>query len=95
MSRAPELELAFTATVELAPRIDVGETPYGRRVSFATAGNAAPFGFTSPSFEVPLGEHDWLNDGAYVGTLDATPEGDQLRAVHITVYKAKGAGDHV
>jgi len=152
MTQAPVLELVFRATVELAPRIDVGETPYGRRVSFpilggvfegpriegsvlpggedwllilpgkgyrvhaeyklqtddgtvihvvnvgnffATAGRSTAFGFTTPTFEVPVGDHAWLNDGAYVGTLDATPEGDRLPVVRVAVYKAGLADDHV
>jgi len=26
--------------------------------------------FTTPVFEAPLGKYGWLNEGAYVGTLD-------------------------
>jgi Protein of unknown function (DUF3237) len=42
---------------------------------------------TSPVFEAPVGRYDWLNDGAYVGTVDgATVEGKP--AVLIRFFKA-------
>ena len=42
---------------------------------------------TSPRFEAPLGAYDWLNSGAYVGTLEGT-QIDGKPAVHIRFYKA-------
>lgn len=42
---------------------------------------------TSPSFEAPVGPYDWLNGGAYVGTLDVTTA-DGKPAVRIRIYKA-------
>jgi len=44
--------------------------------------------YTAPVFEAPLGPHEWLNSGAYIGTLDsATFEGKP--AVHIRFYQVK------
>jgi len=44
--------------------------------------------FTTPVFEAPLGKYDWLNDGAYIGTLQgATVDGKA--AVRIRFYKAR------
>lgn len=42
---------------------------------------------TTPSFEAPVGPYDWLNGGAYVGTLDVTTV-DGKPAVRIRIYKA-------
>lgn len=43
---------------------------------------------TEPIFEAPLGKYDWLNDGAYLGTLQGTTiEGKP--AVRIRFYKAR------
>ena len=43
--------------------------------------------FTSARFEAPLGKYDWLNTGAYVGTLEVT-EVNGKPAVRIRFYKA-------
>jgi len=43
--------------------------------------------FTTPVFEAPRGKHDWLNGGAYVGTLELTKV-DGKPAVHIRYYRA-------
>jgi len=43
---------------------------------------------TSPAFEAPLGEYDWLTRGAFVGTLGFDPSVEQPHVV-ITVYHAK------
>jgi len=45
--------------------------------------------FTSPQFEAPKGKYDWLNGGAFVGTLEAM-QVDGKPAVHIRFYKAYG-----
>ncbi|WP_338244430.1 DUF3237 domain-containing protein [Aurantiacibacter hainanensis] len=42
---------------------------------------------TSPVFEAPLGDYDWLTRGAYVGTLGFDPSVTQPHVV-ITVYRA-------
>lgn len=42
---------------------------------------------TSPSFEAPIGRYGWLNDGAYLGTIDVTKV-DGKPAVRIRIYKA-------
>ncbi len=42
---------------------------------------------TSPVFEAPIGKYDWLNKGAYIGTLGIDP-GIKEPAVVITIYKA-------
>lgn len=42
---------------------------------------------TSPVFEAPLGKYDWLNGGAYVGTL-GFDQNEPQPSVIITVYKA-------
>lgn len=42
---------------------------------------------TTPVFEAPKGKYDWLNGGAYIGTLEVmTPEGKP--AVRIRFFKA-------
>lgn len=46
---------------------------------------AAP-AFTSPTFEAPLGKYDWLNRGAYIGTLEPIP--GVASAVRIRFYRA-------
>jgi hypothetical protein len=43
---------------------------------------------TSPAFEAPLGEYDWLTRGAFVGTLGFDPEVTEPHVV-ITIYHAK------
>ena len=52
-------------------------------------GNASSAGrsFTTPVFEAPLGKYDWLNAGAYVGTLEGA-QVDGKRAVRIRFYRA-------
>ncbi|MGX7895577.1 DUF3237 domain-containing protein [Tsuneonella sp. HG222] len=42
---------------------------------------------TSPVFEAPLGKYDWLNKGAYIGTLGFDPTVKEP-AVVITIYKS-------
>lgn len=43
--------------------------------------------FTTPVFEAPIGSYDWLNGGAYVGTIEGTTV-DGKPAVHIRFFKA-------
>ena len=43
--------------------------------------------FTTPIFEAPIGAYDWLNAGAYVGTLEGTKV-DGKPAVRIRFFKA-------
>ena len=43
---------------------------------------------TTPSFEAPKGPHDWLNGGAFVGTVEGTTL-DGKRAVRIRIYQAR------
>ena len=43
---------------------------------------------TSPAFEAPLGEYDWLTRGAFVGTLGFDPSISEPHVV-ITVFHAK------
>lgn len=43
---------------------------------------------TEPVFEAPLGKYDWLNEGAYLGTLQGTTV-DGKPAVRIRFYKAR------
>lgn len=45
---------------------------------------------TTPTFEAPKGKYDWLNGGAYVGTLQGTRL-NGAPAVRIRFYKAQGA----
>ena len=47
-----------------------------------------PKWLTTPSFEAPKGPHDWLNGGAFVGTLQGTTL-DGKRAVRIRYYQAR------
>ena len=42
---------------------------------------------TTPVFEAPKGKYDWLNGGAYVGTLEVT-QVEGKPAVHIRFFKA-------
>lgn len=42
---------------------------------------------TSPSFEAPLGEYDWLTRGAFIGTLGFDPAVGQPHVV-ITIYQS-------
>jgi hypothetical protein len=42
--------------------------------------------FTTPVFEAPVGKYDWLNGGAYVGTLAVSGQ-DGKPAVRIRFYK--------
>jgi hypothetical protein len=44
--------------------------------------------FTVPTFEAPLGPHDWLNSGAFIGTLEAASSNGKP-AVHIRFYEVK------
>ena len=41
---------------------------------------------TSPAFEAPLGKYEWLNRGAYIGTLE--PISSVSSAVRIRFYRA-------
>lgn len=51
------------------------------------AGKPSPV-YTSPAFEAPIGRYSWLNEGAYVGTLEVTNV-DGKFAVRIRIYKAR------
>jgi len=42
---------------------------------------------TVPSFEVPNGPHDWLNQAIFVGTLGTPPAGTPVPSVLIRVYR--------
>ncbi len=42
---------------------------------------------TTPVFEAPKGKYDWLNGGAYVGTVEGMMM-DGKRAVRIRFFKA-------
>jgi hypothetical protein len=42
--------------------------------------------YTTPVFEAPLGRYQWLNGGAYVGTLDVITV-DGKPAVHIRFFR--------
>lgn len=44
--------------------------------------------FTTPVFEVPKGRYDWLNGGAWVGTVEVTKV-DAKPAVRIRFYRAQ------
>lgn len=43
---------------------------------------------TTPVFEAPLGRYEWLNGGAYVGTIEVTRVEDKA-AVRIRFFKAQ------
>jgi hypothetical protein len=45
------------------------------------------FAATMPVFEAPLGRYEWLNEGAYVGTLEVTSHNGKP-AVRIRIFKA-------
>jgi len=57
----------------------------GRFCESATGEHSS--GLTTPVFEAPKGKYDWLNGGAYVGTL-VLGETGAARAVHIRFYRA-------
>jgi Protein of unknown function (DUF3237) len=44
-----------------------------------------PIALTTPRFIAPEGQHDWLNDGVFVGTLLADPA--NMGTVKIGIYK--------
>jgi len=44
--------------------------------------------YTTPSFEAPKGRYDWLNGGAWVGTLEVT-QIDGKPAVHLRFFRAR------
>lgn len=56
------------------------------RVCSKPGAKPAPI-FTTPVFEAPLGSYDWLNGGAYVGTIEGTTVLGKP-AVHIRFFKA-------
>jgi hypothetical protein len=56
--------------------------------TFCSGPGAPSRPLTTPTFEAPLGPHQWLNSGAYVGTLEPmTWQGHP--SVHIRFYQAK------
>jgi len=56
------------------------------RVCSKPGAKPAPI-FTTPVFEATLGAYDWLNGGAYVGTIEGTAV-DGKPAVHIRFFRA-------
>lgn len=52
-----------------------------------SSGKSSPQ-FTTPVFEAPRGRYDWLNGGAWVGTLEVTKL-DAKTAVRIRFYRAQ------
>lgn len=42
---------------------------------------------TQPRFEAPKGKYEWLNRGAFIGTLELAPDAG-VPAVRIRIYKA-------
>lgn len=46
-------------------------------------------GYTQPRFEAPTGRYDWLNKGAFIGTLLPAKAPDGGPAVRIGVYQAE------
>lgn len=42
---------------------------------------------TVPSFEAPVGPHDWLNQAIFIGTIGAPPADSPRPAVRIRVYR--------
>lgn len=51
--------------------------------------DAAPYPVrTQPVFEAPLGEYEWLSQGAFVGTLESVTEGE-APAVRIRFFRAR------
>ncbi len=58
-------------------------TNKGVNPSPAAGGRPSRPGFTIPTFEAPQGKYDWLNKGAFVGTLTVQRPG----AVVIRVFK--------
>ncbi|MDO7835509.1 DUF3237 domain-containing protein [Sphingobium sp. HBC34] len=46
-----------------------------------------PYLRTVPSFEAPVGPHDWLNQAIFIGTIGAPPPDAPRPAVRIRVYR--------
>jgi hypothetical protein len=44
---------------------------------------------TTPVFEAPVGKYEWLNKGAFTGTLEPTKGPDGKPAVRIGVYRVR------
>lgn len=44
---------------------------------------------TTPVFEAPIGKYDWLNKGAFVGTLEPTKGPDGKPAVRIGIWRIR------
>ena len=42
---------------------------------------------TVPSFEAPIGPHDWLNQAIFIGTIGPPPEDVPKPSVCIRVYR--------
>lgn len=53
------------------------------------AGAAPPPVRTQPRFEAPLGKYGWLNQTAFIGTLEGATGPDGKPAVRIRFYKAR------
>jgi hypothetical protein len=64
------------------PKKDIKTTPDPKQM--AASGHRD---FTTPVFEAPLGKYEWLNGGAYVGTLEMADVHGKT-AVRIRFYKA-------
>lgn len=45
-----------------------------------------PYIITTPSFHAPRGRYEWLNYGAYVGSLEGTAD-NGVRGVNIKIYR--------
>ena len=56
--------------------------------SFCNAAGHRANIYTTPSFEAPLGPYQWMNGGAYIGTLEGTTV-HGVPAVHIRFYRAE------
>lgn len=52
-------------------------------IASGVPGTATEYLRTTPSFEAPIGPHDWLNKAVFVGTVELAPNG----AVRIRVFR--------
>lgn len=71
-------------------RADDGTLIHVRNIGLTNSrvpGAASRYLRTVPSFEAPIGPHDWLNQAIFIGTIGPPPEDAPKPAVRIRVYR--------
>jgi hypothetical protein len=83
MNKAAVLALSITAALALPHPARSQDDPPPPRLEFAFEEAVR----TQPRFEAPIGKYDWLNRGAFIGTLEMATDVEGP-AVRIRFYKA-------